>query len=517
MLRVTRSCVIALDELEWRFTRVGRSGRPAREHVEHEGRAALRHRGLAVARAAPAGAAPRAARPARARRRVGAPVAAPEPRARARTAARAARGRAARRPAARRRPSRRARRSGARVEQKRRHGERKRTPAPPRRTRTEPTCTSSASVAADRRRRRRGRRSCSTPRSARSCCRAARPCCSRSSCSAPCGACFMLFARPRRELRSARPRHGAVRADRAARVPGRLARRRVRRRSRASSTALESDGWRDAFDRRAARRCSRSGSSGRPSCRSAFVAFAEAAIGLGAPRAVIAYLPTIYSAFSRREVAVTDSRDPRRARRRRRWSMLERAHRTGFLDDLDPFWDEWMTWFAEVQETHTSLGVARVLPFAEPAPLVDHRRRRGARHRRAPARGAQHPVDARRRGCASARATSRCARSRASSASTTTPTPRPTIRSASRARSSTRSTSALAARGRAGAAPTASRPGATSRAGGSTTTRVLLALGRVRHGSVRAVVVGSFVRAAAPSVRVGAASARRDRARAGRR
>ena len=40
--------------------------------------------------------------------------------------------------------------------------------------------------------------------------------------------------------------------------------------------------------------------------------------------------------------------------------MLRRAHLTGFLNELDPFWESWMTWFTEVQETHTSYGS---LPF----------------------------------------------------------------------------------------------------------------------------------------------------------
>jgi hypothetical protein len=87
-----------------------------------------------------------------------------------------------------------------------------------------------------------------------------------------------------------------------------------------------------------------------------FVAFAEAAIGLGLVALLIAYLPIIYSAFSRREVAVTGlavrAGTPPTA-----WELLERAHRTGFLDHLDPTWELWETWFQELSETHTSLGV----------------------------------------------------------------------------------------------------------------------------------------------------------------
>jgi len=43
-----------------------------------------------------------------------------------------------------------------------------------------------------------------------------------------------------------------------------------------------------------------------PDLPSVFLAFTEAAIGLGLLALVIAYLPTIYNSFSRREVAVTD-------------------------------------------------------------------------------------------------------------------------------------------------------------------------------------------------------------------
>jgi len=84
-------------------------------------------------------------------------------------------------------------------------------------------------------------------------------------------------------------------------------------------------------------------------------AFAEAAIGLSLLALLIAYLPAIYSTFSRREVAVTDlairaGTPPTPA------NMLIRAHLTGFLYEMDPFWQSWMAWFTEVQETHTSYG-----------------------------------------------------------------------------------------------------------------------------------------------------------------
>ena len=96
-----------------------------------------------------------------------------------------------------------------------------------------------------------------------------------------------------------------------------------------------------------------------PELPAAFAAFIEATIGLALLALLIAYLPTIYNTFSRREVAVTDlairAGTPPTPK-----EMLVRAHLTGFLTELDRFWEFWMAWFTEVQETHTSYGS---LPF----------------------------------------------------------------------------------------------------------------------------------------------------------
>ena len=114
-------------------------------------------------------------------------------------------------------------------------------------------------------------------------------------------------------------------------------------------------GWREAF--------TASGSSlftlgfERPAgLGSASIAFMEAAIGLGLVAVLIAYLPTIYSAFSSREVMVTQL-SVRAGTPPTAWRMLELAHRAAFLDELDPEWQQWMRWFNELSETHTSLGV----------------------------------------------------------------------------------------------------------------------------------------------------------------
>jgi hypothetical protein len=92
-----------------------------------------------------------------------------------------------------------------------------------------------------------------------------------------------------------------------------------------------------------------------PDLPGAFAAFSEATMGLALLALLIAYLPTIYNTFSRREVAVTDlairAGTPPTPR-----ELLVRAHQTGFLYEMDIFWNAWMAWFTEVQETHTSYG-----------------------------------------------------------------------------------------------------------------------------------------------------------------
>ena len=122
--------------------------------------------------------------------------------------------------------------------------------------------------------------------------------------------------------------------------------------------AAQPHGWRDALIT--------SGSSlftlgfDRPSGLGAsLIAFAEAAIGLALLAVLIAYLPTIYSSFSRRETMVTQL-SVRGGTPPTAWRILELAHRAGYLNNLDPVWNEWMQWFCELAETHTSIGA---LPF----------------------------------------------------------------------------------------------------------------------------------------------------------
>lgn len=95
------------------------------------------------------------------------------------------------------------------------------------------------------------------------------------------------------------------------------------------------------------------------------LAFTEAGLGLTLLALLITYLPSLYSAFSRREVAVAllevraDS-PPFGA------TMLERYSRIGWLGGLSAIWDQWENWFVEVEESHTSFSA--LVFFRSPQP-----------------------------------------------------------------------------------------------------------------------------------------------------
>lgn len=95
--------------------------------------------------------------------------------------------------------------------------------------------------------------------------------------------------------------------------------------------------------------------------------FSEAAIGLILVALLIAYLPTMYGAFSRRELAVT-LLEVRAGSPPSAVEMISRFHRLGRIEQLGDLWRAWETWFAELEETHTSL--AALAFFRSPQP--DH-------------------------------------------------------------------------------------------------------------------------------------------------
>ena len=82
--------------------------------------------------------------------------------------------------------------------------------------------------------------------------------------------------------------------------------------------------------------------------------FAEAGIGLGLISLMISYLPTIYSAFSRRE-ALVGMLEVRAGLPPSPAELLTRYTRIGWLDRIDEdIFERWESWFVELEESHTS-------------------------------------------------------------------------------------------------------------------------------------------------------------------
>ncbi|MCB0216969.1 MAG: hypothetical protein KDH92_10055 [Chloroflexi bacterium] len=95
--------------------------------------------------------------------------------------------------------------------------------------------------------------------------------------------------------------------------------------------------------------------------------FSESTIGLILVALLIAYLPTMYGAFARREQAVT-LLEVRAGAPPSALEMIRRFHRLGRMERLDEMWATWEVWFAEIEESHTSL--AALVFFRSPQP--DH-------------------------------------------------------------------------------------------------------------------------------------------------
>jgi len=85
------------------------------------------------------------------------------------------------------------------------------------------------------------------------------------------------------------------------------------------------------------------------------LAFSEATLGLGLVALLIAYLPTMYAAFSRREAAVT-MLEVRAGSPPWAVTMIERFHRIQGLSRLEEQWVMWEVWFTELEESHTSFS-----------------------------------------------------------------------------------------------------------------------------------------------------------------
>lgn len=91
-----------------------------------------------------------------------------------------------------------------------------------------------------------------------------------------------------------------------------------------------------------------------PQLLASLLVFSEAMLGLVLVALLIAYLPTLYSAFSRREksvnlLAVRAGTPPSAL------EMLLRFHRIHGLGKLTEYWRNWEVWFADIEESHTTL------------------------------------------------------------------------------------------------------------------------------------------------------------------
>jgi hypothetical protein len=84
-------------------------------------------------------------------------------------------------------------------------------------------------------------------------------------------------------------------------------------------------------------------------------AFSEGMLGLLLIAILIAYLPAMYAAFSRREQAV-NLLEVRAGTPPSAVEMLLRFHRIHGLEKLGEYWRTWEAWFADVEESHTTLA-----------------------------------------------------------------------------------------------------------------------------------------------------------------
>lgn len=93
--------------------------------------------------------------------------------------------------------------------------------------------------------------------------------------------------------------------------------------------------------------------------------YSEATLGLLLLTLLLSYLPTIYQAFSRREVTVAllelrAGTPPTAA------TLLSWLNHDGSVQNDDQQWAQWEQWFVEIEESHTSLPILNF--FRSPQP-----------------------------------------------------------------------------------------------------------------------------------------------------
>ncbi len=86
------------------------------------------------------------------------------------------------------------------------------------------------------------------------------------------------------------------------------------------------------------------------------LSYVAAALGLTLLGLLIAFIPTMYAAFQRREVAVSRL-TVRAGVPATPWGIIEIAQSVNAYERLDELWREWESWFIELRETHTTLTI----------------------------------------------------------------------------------------------------------------------------------------------------------------
>ena len=86
------------------------------------------------------------------------------------------------------------------------------------------------------------------------------------------------------------------------------------------------------------------------------LSYLEAGVGLTLLALLIAFVPTIYAAFQRREFSVSRLA-VRSGMPATPWGVIEIAQSVFSYDILEELWREWEQWFIELGETHTTLTI----------------------------------------------------------------------------------------------------------------------------------------------------------------
>ena len=128
--------------------------------------------------------------------------------------------------------------------------------------------------------------------------------------------------------------------------------------------AVAEDSWRTSFYLSGAS-FTTLGSFSQEDMAAEVLSFVEAGIGLGLVALLISYLPSIYGAFQRRELAVT-MLETRAGNPPSAIELLERHATLDRLDVVGDLWPQWEEWFADVEETHTSQGALTFFRSPEP-------------------------------------------------------------------------------------------------------------------------------------------------------